>query len=664
MKICLYTEYFENVDQKILGLLSEDHELTIVSSKSLELPKSFWHPDNADRILGSFFIAHETYRPQDNFFPGLTTQSFDLILCCNNINDFTCVTEHVDESNIPAYYFDTKSEINVSKFMRNFRMSKIKGYSDTEKVISILTTVYNTNFKYLKECVESVDSQAYENFEWIIIDDGSDDIIKKSLKKFEKKYRFIKLYRSEENEGMAKSIVQGLRICSGEYVCFLDSDDILESNCLNEINRYALKNPEIKAFYSNEKKINLEGTVNQDSRKPDFDMELFYQCMYLGNVKVIHKDIIHEIGFPDTEFGRSWDYDYFLRIAEEFKIGHIRKFIYRSRIRGSVHGLPDDTGKQMARCQQALRAVREANDRTGLVDGSIVPTEIPWVHKIERDNFEEGKVKILILTKKNPNYLKLLLDSIDREVNYSKYEVIITQHIDDEDKNMTEFLETVPYQVNRCDYKGFNFAKLTNFQIEEGLTSHDDYAVILNDDIIFQTDCISEMVACQQDKFGCGIVGCKLIWPGKDSSFYGHKHTCWPLNSGRLQHCGVSLFNDKCCAHDCYGFPSNHLACNYVKKVDAVTFACVLINADILRKIKFDENLPVDYQDIDLCIRAKQELDYDCYYTPWAVALHFESVTKKMGHSEDFIYFEKKNREFLKKYKSREQVNYEQVQGL
>ena len=152
--------------------------------------------------------------------------------------------------------------------------------------------------------------------------------------------------------------------------------------------------------------------------------------------------------------------------------------------------------------------------------------------------------------------------------------------------------------------------------------------------------------------------------PGKDSNFYGTKHTCWPLNSGHLQHAGVSLFNDKCCAHDYYSFPSNHLAANFIRKTDAVTFACVLIKADILRKLKFDENLPIDYNDIDICIRAKQELGYECYYTPWAIALHFESVTKKYGQSQDFIYFNKKHRDILRKYKEREQVAYEQVQGL
>jgi len=123
------------------------------------------------------------------------------------------------------------------------------------------------------------------------------------------------------------------------------------------------------------------------------------------------------------------------------------------------------------------------------------------------------------------------------------------------------------------------------------------------------------------------------------------------------------LFSDKCCAHSYYGFPTNWLAANHVRKVDAVTFACVLIKAEVLRKVEFDEKLPVDYNDISYCIDAGK-LGYTCYYTPWAISMHFESITKDRGRREDFKYFYSKHREILKKYPTQEEIAYSQIQGL
>ncbi|KKL89562.1 hypothetical protein LCGC14_1913420, partial [marine sediment metagenome] len=112
-----------------------------------------------------------------------------------------------------------------------------------------------------------------------------------------------------------------------------------------------------------------------------------------------------------------------------------------------------------------------------------------------------------------------------------------------------------------------------------------------------------------------------------------------------------------------YGFASNILAANFVREVNAVTFACVMIRRDLIEEIKFDKRLPIDYNDIDFCIQAKQK-GHKIYYTPWAVSLHFESATKEMTETEDFIYFEAKHRDYLRKFPTFEQRKQDMLQGL
>ena len=675
MRVCLYTEYFDGLENFLLDLLDQKYSLTIISSKALEIKKSFWMLglDHPEKISGSFFIAEESYTPSLRQYPSISFFSFDLIMRCSNVKDFGPMESHAVDGNIPIYDFKPHDEVDPEKFLKEHK--KLFDYvpKEDDPFINIVTPVYNTNIKFLRECVESVDAQVYTSFKWFIINDGSNDIVTKELKKIEEsnpdKYEVMTVIL---NSGIAKSVDRALKLIADDgYVAFLDSDDILEPEALYEVANYIRKNPDIKAFYTNQKNIDLNSELVEDIRKPDFNMELFYQCMYINHMKVIHRDVIKKAGRPNPEFKGSWDWEWFLRIAERYKIGHLRKLLYRWRRKPKRNFLEENATYN----HLALKAVYESNTRTRLVHGNIRASELSHLFKIERlvddipdedidsvDVFRAPRVKILILCKKNPMYLKLLLDSIGRESKYPDYQEIITQHVDDEDKEMTEFLQTTNCTKYRCNVQGFNYSKITNWQIDNGCDCEDDYVLILNDDIIFQNDCISEMVACSQ-QFDAGIVGCKLIWPGKGMQFVGNKYTTYGANVGHVQHCGVDLYSDKGCGHRYYGMPNDTLALNYVKEVEAVTFACVLIRKDVIDKIKFDEKLPVNFNDIDYCIEAKK-LGHKIYYTPWAVALHFESVTKDDGPNEDFNYFDSKHSKYLAKFPTFDERHAEMLQGL
>ena len=99
---------------------------------------------------------------------------------------------------------------------------------------SIIIPIYNVE-KYLKKCLSSVVNQTYKNFEVIIVIDKCDDNSEKIADKYIKKYGWTKIY--EEHTGLAKARNIGIQKATGDYIVLLDSDDYLENDFLETINK-------------------------------------------------------------------------------------------------------------------------------------------------------------------------------------------------------------------------------------------------------------------------------------------------------------------------------------------------------------------------------------------------------------------------------------------
>ena len=108
-----------------------------------------------------------------------------------------------------------------------------------KKKYSIIIPVYNTE-KYISKCLDSIKCQTYDNYEVIIVNDGSTDDSVKIIKEYTKDKRF-KLY-SKKNGGLSSARNHGLKYVTGDYIVFLDSDDYLEKDLL-------LKLSEVKNDY-------------------------------------------------------------------------------------------------------------------------------------------------------------------------------------------------------------------------------------------------------------------------------------------------------------------------------------------------------------------------------------------------------------------------------
>lgn len=131
-------------------------------------------------------------------------------------------------------------------------------------LISVIMPIYNAE-EYLHDSIGSILSQDIDNYELILINDGSTDGSLKVIKEYEKKYKNIRVL-SRENKGILKSRLEGVEIAKGEYVLFVDADDALSKDALKTYSKY-LEEKKYDIIRGNYELITDKGNV----KKVEFD---------------------------------------------------------------------------------------------------------------------------------------------------------------------------------------------------------------------------------------------------------------------------------------------------------------------------------------------------------------------------------------------------------
>ncbi len=153
---------------------------------------------------------------------------------------------------------------------------------------SVVIPIYNAS-AYLRECVDSVLRQTYDNYEIILVNDGSTDDSFEICKEYAAANRSIHAY-TKENEGLSATRNYGLSVCQGDYIVFLDSDDYIESESLQKFNAAIEKTgADIVASYA----YHIDTDGGQHKSRPfllnaEFPMsgtEFFKKSLYQNNMR-------------------------------------------------------------------------------------------------------------------------------------------------------------------------------------------------------------------------------------------------------------------------------------------------------------------------------------------------------------------------------------------
>ncbi len=184
--------------------------------------------------------------------------------------------------------------------------------------------------QYITKAIESVLNQTYGNYEFTIVDDGSDNPeVRHILEKYSS-FPQIKIFY-KEHKGPGSAINYGVLRSKGAYACRLDSDDLLFPNALEVLNRYIEEFPDVGYFYSSRCTIDDRGRFKKLYKSKRFDRERLL-CRYIANHLICwKKDSFLKVGGFDESIPFGEDYDLALRMAEKFRFQNISEVLYKVR---------------------------------------------------------------------------------------------------------------------------------------------------------------------------------------------------------------------------------------------------------------------------------------------------------------------------------------------
>ncbi len=192
-------------------------------------------------------------------------------------------------------------------------------------MISIIIPTYN-RCAYLFRAIESVLSQTYQDFELLIIDDGSTDETEKNVINLIKENKKIK-YIKTPNRGVSAARNLGIHISTGELISFLDSDDEWLPDKLKIQIDFLQNNQDLNLVHGEEIWIRKGKRVNQKKIHKKGGGDIFSQCLDLCAISpstvLIRKELFHEVGYFREDFPVCEDYDLWLRIASRYQVGFI-----------------------------------------------------------------------------------------------------------------------------------------------------------------------------------------------------------------------------------------------------------------------------------------------------------------------------------------------------
>ncbi len=196
--------------------------------------------------------------------------------------------------------------------------------------ISVIMSVYNEREAHLLDAINSILNQTFKDFEFIIIDDGSEKSVHTVITTIIDDR--IKLITNEENIGLTASLNKGLFWSSGEYIARQDSDDVSERSRLHQQASYLDRHLEIGVLGTSTTIINELGDKIDEWDADPNPMESLKTGNRLTHGSVMfRRSIMDDIGKYDYHFKYAQDYEYWLRISKKYQIRNLPNRLYQSR---------------------------------------------------------------------------------------------------------------------------------------------------------------------------------------------------------------------------------------------------------------------------------------------------------------------------------------------
>lgn len=209
----------------------------------------------------------------------------------------------------------------------------VKGALKHEPLISIVVPAYNPEPSHYLSMVYSVVNQHYDNWELVVVNASDDKRSKQQIAQSADIDARIKVVTPDKNRGIAANTNLGLQHCHGDYIAFLDHDDLLQICALHSI-AYTATKTDAGIIYSDEDKIKDDDSMFfQPFFKPQWSPDLFENVNYINHLTVVKKEHVDKVNGLRPKFDGAQDYDFLLRVIDicDPKIEHISRILYHWR---------------------------------------------------------------------------------------------------------------------------------------------------------------------------------------------------------------------------------------------------------------------------------------------------------------------------------------------
>ena len=570
--------------------------------------------------------------------------------------------------------------------------------------ISVVVPMYNTDEKFFQDLIESLNNQTYANWE-LCLADGSPKK-NENLEKYYEKNEKIKYNFLGKNEGISENTNEAIKMATGDYVGFLDHDDILSEEALFQVVKVINQDLKTDFIYTDEDKIDENYERFEPYFKPDYSPETLECNNYITHFVVVKKEIIEKIGKLNSEFNGAQDFDFVLRATKVAnKIKHISKILYHWRVhKNSTAYIADTKNYAFEAGKKVIEADLKREGKSATVEFG---QEVPGIYKIKYEVIGNPKVSILIPNKDNIKLLKKCITSILKFTTYENYEINIIENNSEkketfkyyeelvknskikilnfnkhtifdingekslenktlnkglEKNNIEKNIENIETKENELQkVSEFNYSALINFGVKN---VDGEFVLQLNNDTKLITKDWLEIFIGYAQNSEIGAVGARLYYEDKTIQHAG-------IIVGVSGIAGNALVNLPYGKHAYFGREAA------TRNVLAVTGACLFARRSLYYEVGFmdEKEFKVAFNDVDFCLKL-YENGYRNVYNPYIELIHYESKSRGYEISEEKEErFEKEANNFKRKWSkyikydpyynknlSRKTVNYDIVE--
>jgi glycosyltransferase involved in cell wall biosynthesis/ADP-heptose:LPS heptosyltransferase/ubiquinone/menaquinone biosynthesis C-methylase UbiE len=453
-------------------------------------------------------------------------------------------------------------------------------------LISVIVPTFNRKDK-LEETLQSILSQAYENFEIIVVNDAGEDI-KVIIESYRDKR--IKYFSHEINKGLAAARNTGIKNAKGKYIALLDDDDIfypnhlqVAINNLDDVNKVIYTDAVRKTYIKDGEKYILE------SETVPYSIDYDRNKLIIGNIAAVNcfvfeKSLIDKAGYFDENLPVLEDWEFWLRLSEITNFKHIKENTVQVNWYNDGSTLTSSKAEEFGKTRDIIykKYELEINKIPNLND-IVYEFNSIWQNDNQR---KPTLVSIIALTFNQLDYTKAFVDSVFKNTRLP-FELIIVDNRSKADtvkylKKLRTAKKNVKVILNK---ENLGFPKGVNQAIK---ISSGNYIVIANNDIIVTKGWLNRLIELAEKDKKVGLVG------PISNSVSGVQ---FDKNAGYKTIEEMHVYAAKVCENNkgkFFHFPR-------------VAFLCTLIKKEVINKIGgLDERFsPGNFEDDDFCLRAQ-----------------------------------------------------------